>query len=494
MEKGNKVRAPKPWEAMVVFLLILVVITVCNVFLAVEVQISLLIAVILAALFALYLGYGLEDIEKMIVKGLEGCCHVSLFNMFITLIIASWTACGIIPYIIYLGLGWITPALLPVIACLLCSVMSLITGSSWTTAGTFGIAFVSIGLSMNIPVGLVAGAVVSGSLFGDKQSPLSETTVLAAGVSKTDLFRHVASMRYTSVPSLVIALLAYTVMGFHYAGSGNLDLSEVENIRAALTGIFHFTPLLLLVPVALIVLLMKKVNSTACLFFAIISGTLICIFYQGVDISQMGLILMDGLKMDSGISFIDELCSRGGLNTAWWIISLIMLGYAMGQILIATKVFDVVVGVIVRHAKSVRGTVVATLVTGLILNAGTATPYVPPLLTGTMFRNRYDELGIDRSVLSRTIEDATTIPLLVPWESNAMYFCTLLGCTFGELYPNFILGYLCPILTVFCAVTGYGMLYTNGKKGWGKNKYRPGIDAPIPTEVTLRYYQEEGEE
>lgn len=494
MEKKNKVRVPKPWEAISVFLLILFVITVCNVFLAVDVQISLLVAVILSSIFALYLGYSLADIEKMIVKGLEGCCHVSMFNMFITLIIASWTACGIIPYIIYLGLGWITPAILPVMACLLCTVMSLITGSSWTTAGTFGIAFVSIGLSMNIPVGLVAGAVVSGALFGDKQSPLSETTVLAAGVSKTDLFRHVASMRYTSVPAIIIAILAYTIMGFHYAGSGNVDLSEVENIRTTLASIFHFTPLLLLVPAALIVLLMKKVNSTACLFFAVISSTLICIFYQGVEISQISLILMDGLKVESGINFIDELCSRGGLNTAWWIISLIMFGYAMGQILIETKVFDVVVGVIVSHAKSVRGTVLATLATGLILNAGTATPYVPPLLTGTMFRDRYDKLGVDRCVLSRTIEDATTIPLLVPWESNAMFFCSLLGCTFGELYPNFIMGYLCPILSVFCAVTGFGILYTNGRKGWGKDKYNPDIDTPISAEVTLHYYQEEGEE
>lgn len=130
MEKENKVRVPKPWEAISVFLLILFVITVCNVFLAVDVQISLLVAVILSSIFALYLGYSLADIEKMIVKGLEGCCHVSMFNMFITLIIASWTACGIIPYIIYLGLGWITPAILPVMACLLCTVMSLITGSS----------------------------------------------------------------------------------------------------------------------------------------------------------------------------------------------------------------------------------------------------------------------------------------------------------------------------------------------------------------------------
>lgn len=203
---------------------------------------------------------------------------------------------------------------------------------------------------------------------------------------------------------------------------------------------------------------------------------------------------MDGLKVESGINFIDELCSRGGLNTAWWIISLIMFGYAMSQILIETKVFDVVVGVIVSHAKSVRGTVLATLATGLILNAGTATPYVPPLLTGTMFRDRYDKLGVDRCVLSRTIEDATTIPLLVPWESNAMFFCSLLGCTFGELYPNFIMGYLCPILSVFCAVTGFGILYTNGRKGWGKDKYHPDIDTPISAEGTLHYYQEEGEE
>ena len=489
MKKRNP-RTPKLWEAIGILAIILAMLIVFNVVIYIDTPIALFAAVVLAGAFAVYLGHSFNSVEKMMITGLNGSTMVILFNFLIGLIIASWIASGIIPYIIYLGLGWLKPALVPVLALVMCAAMSLIIGSSWTTAGTMGLAFVGIGVSLGIPIGVMAGAVISGAMFGDKQSPLSETTTLAAGVSKVRVFDHVASMRFTSVPAIIVSVVIFIVLGIYYSSTGTVDQSEVEVIRTALSETFHFNVLLLLMPVLLIVLLVKKINPIACLIMAICAGILIAVFYQRIGIEDLAIILADGMDAGSDVEFVNEICAKGGINAMWWMISIIIMGFSMSKILLETETFSVLVKALSKTIASTTSVVVSSLCTAIILTVCTANAYISSMITASAFGEFFDRIGLDRRVLSRTIEDGSTVILIAPWDSTVVFFCSLFGCTFADWRLFYVMGWLSPLFTILCAITGFGIFYTNKKKGWGKDKYSPKKNEPIPVEVTEAYYKE----
>lgn len=489
--ENSKVRLPKLWEAIVIFVIILAVLIVFNTVIYIDTPIALFVALVIAAGYAVYLGYNFNQIERMIVDGLKGSTTVILFNFLIGLIIASWIASGIIPYIIYLGLGWLKPVLVPALALVMCAVMSVIIGSSWTTAGTMGLAFVSIGVSMGIPIGVMAGAVISGAMFGDKQSPLSETTTLAAGVSKVKVFDHVASMRYTSVPAIAVAFVVFVIAGIYYGKTGAVDESNIIVIREALNDTFNFNMLLILAPVFLIAVLVKKVNAIACLIMAVCVGILVAVFYQGFGLEDLAVCLADGMQADSDVEFVNEICAKGGINAMWWMISIILMGFGMSEILLQTETFSVMVKAMSNVISSTKSIVISTLFTAILLTVSTANAYISSLVTASAYGEFYDRIGLDRKVLSRTIEDGSTVILIAPWDSTVVFFCTLFGCTFADWRMFYIVGWLSPLFTIICALTGYGIFYTNRKKGWGKGKHVPNKEKPIPTEVTEQYYAEQ---
>lgn len=484
-------RIPELWEAIAVIAVILAMLIVFNVVIYIDTPIALFAAVVLAGAYAVYLGYSFNDVEKMMIKGLNGSTMVILFNFLIGLIIASWIASGIIPYIIYLGLGWLSPVLIPVLALVMCAAMSLIIGSSWTTAGTMGLAFVGIGVSLGIPVGVIAGAVISGAMFGDKQSPLSETTTLTAGVTKVRVFDHVASMRFTSVPSILVSVVIFIILGIYYGGNGAVDASEVETIRTALSETFHFNILLLLAPILLIVLLVKKINAIACLFMAVCTGILVAVFYQGFGLEELAVVLADGMDAGSDVEFVNEICAKGGINAMWWMISIIIMGFSMSEILLSTETFSVMVKAMSKLISSTTSVVVSALLTAILLTVCTANAYLSSMITASAFGEFFDRIGLDRKVLSRTIEDGSTVILIAPWDSTVVFFCTLFGCTFADWRFFYVMGWLSPIFTIICAITGYGIFYTNKRKGWGRDRYSPKKDEPIPMEITKQYYREQ---
>lgn len=489
MEK-RKPRTPKLWEALIIIAVILAVLIIFNVVIYVDTPIALFATLVIAAAYAVYLGYSFNDIEKMMMDGLKGANMVILFNFLIGLIIASWIASGIIPYIIYLGLGWLSPSLVPFLALVMCAAMSLIIGSSWTTAGTMGLAFVGIGVSMGIPAGIMAGAVICGAMFGDKQSPLSETTTLAAGVSRVKVFDHVASMRYTSIPSIVISAVMFLILGFVYCNEGVIDSSDVDVVRNALADTFNFNILLLLAPVFLIVILVKRTNAFASLIMAICVGILVAVLYQGIGVGDMAVILADGMTANSDVDFVNEICAKGGINAMWWMISIIIVGFAMSEILLQTDTFKVLVKALSRVIASTSSTVIATLLSSVLLTVCTANAYIASMVTGVAFSEFYDRIGLDRKILSRAIEDGSTVILIAPWDSTVVFFSSLFGCAFAEWRLFYFMGWLNPLFSIICALTGYGIFYTNKKRGWGKNKYSPKKDEPISQEETEAYYSD----
>lgn len=483
-------RTPSFYEALLTFLTAVGSISLSIIFLGIDVQVALCFALFIAVIFAIYLGYSVNDIEKMIIKGVENSSMMLVFNLFIGMVVASWIAAGIIPYIIYLGLAWFTPALVPFLACALCSLMSIMIGSSWTTGGTVGLAFVTIATAMGYPLPLICGAVISGAMFGDKQSPLSETTVFAASVSEVRLMDHVSSMRYTSVTSLAVSLIFYAFFGIRYVTSGAVDISEIEIIRVLLAKTFNLNPLLLLIPILLIVMLVKKINALFCLGFAVVAGFLTGIFLQDISITEMASVLMSGLKVKTGSEIVDMICAKGGLNTMWHIVSVTILGFAMSEVLSETRVYGTLVGSFAEKLHSPKSIISSNLLTGMALSFGTAASYVPALITAGCYKDIYNNAGIDRRVLSRTLEDATTITSpMAPWLPSGMFFAAIFGCNVSAYLPYYLLGFFNPIMALICAFTGFGIFYTNNKKGWGKDKYVPEKDGAIPLDVTEEYYK-----
>jgi len=245
-----------------------------------------------------------------------------------------------------------------------------------------------------------------------------------------------------------------------------------------------------LVPIFLIVLLVKKVNPIACLIMAVCIGILVAIFYQGFGLEDMALCLADGMQADSKVDFVNEVCSKGGINAMWWMISIILMGFGMSEILLQTDTFKVMVNAMSNVIKSTKSIVISTLFTAILLTVSTANAYISSMVTASAFGEFYDRIGLDRKVLSRTIEDGSTVILIAPWDSTVVFFCTIFGVTFAEWRLFYVLGYLSPIFTIICALTGFGIFYTNKKRGWGKNKYNPKTDPPITLETTETFYKE----
>lgn len=490
MSENKKARLPSFNEAIFVFFVAIGSISSSIIFLGVDVQVALCFALFVAVVFAIYLGYPINDIEKMIIKGVESSAMMLVFNFLIGMVVASWIAAGIIPYIIYLGLAWFAPALVPVLACILCSLMSMLIGSSWTTGGTLGLAFVTIGTAMGYPLPLICGAVISGAMFGDKQSPLSETTVFSASVSEVRLMDHVSSMRYTSVTSLVVSLIFYAFFGVRYATSGAADLSEIEQIRLLLAQTFHLNPLLLTMPIFLVYMLIKKINAIFCLGAAVVAGFLAGLFVQGFSVIEMASVLMSGLQVKTGSEIVNMICSKGGLNSMWYIISVTILGFSMSEVLSVTRVYGTLIGSFANKLHTPKSIVPSSLIAGMALSFGTAASYVPALITAACYKEVYNRAGIDRRVLSRTLEDATTITSpMAPWLPSGIFFGTLFGCRVIAYLPYYLLGIFNPLMAIICAFTGYGIFYTNHKRGWGKDKYVPEKDGSIALEITEEYYK-----
>lgn len=482
-------RDPTFRASLFIFLLVVSVVCISIICWSVDAQIALFGALVVVSLFALYMGYSLDSIEKMIMRGVERSSLMLMFNVMIGLLVAAWIAAGIIPYIIYLGLAIFSPRMIPFWACALCLLMSMLTGSSWTTAGTIGLAFVVIGSTMGYPIPLVASAVMTGAMLGDKNSPLSETTVFAAFVSDVKLMDHVSSMKYTTIPSFLISLVIYWVLGIVFVHSGQADVSEITHIRHLLYNTFNLNPVLLVMPLLLIAMLVKKVNSLLCLGSATVIGAMLCVVMQDMTIPEMAVTMMSGMQIKTGSEIVDLICSKGGLNSMWYTISITILGFAMSEVLSITHVYDVLISHFADKLTTVKSIIVSSLAVGVVLSFGTGCPYLPALITGDCYKKLYNKLGIDRRVLSRVLEDGTTITQpMIPWGASGVFFSTLFGCTVMEYLPYYLLGYINPLVAVFCAVTGYGVFYTNGKRGWGKNRYDIKRDGPIPISVTEAYY------
>lgn len=417
-------------------------------------HITLILASVVASIVALLSGFTWKDIEEGILYGCQIAMVPMLILMLVGVLISSWIAAGTIPTLIYYGLKILNPSVFLFSVCLVCSVASVATGSSYTTGATFGIAFMGIGMGLGVPPAMTAGAVVSGSIFGDKMSPLSDSTNLAAGVGEADLFDHIRSMVYTTGPAIVISLIIYGILGMRY-GSGSIDTSVVDTILNGLSANYFINPITLILPALVVFLAIKKVSGLAVMVIASVIGAIFGILFQGYGLGEMLSFMNDGFISTTGIAEVDRLLSRGGLQSMMWTISLGFIALSFGGLLEKTRVLEVLLDKISSLVSNAKGLIVTHVISAVAVNLFSASQYMAIIIPGRMLVPAYKKLNLLPQVCSRTCEDSATVTSpLVPWGLCGVFFTGALGVATLEYLPYTYLAFLAPIIAIVYAFTG----------------------------------------
>lgn len=417
-------------------------------------HITLILAATFATVVALISGFSWDDVQEGILYGCKIAMLPMLILMLVGVLIASWIPAGTIPTLIYYGLKIISPKIFLVTVAFVCSVASISTGSSWTTGATFGVAFMGIGYGLGIPAPITAGAVISGAIFGDKMSPLSDSTNLAAGVAEANLFEHIKSMVYTTGPAFIISLVIYAILGLRF-GSGTIDTNQIDTILNGLQSNYYISPITLIPALVIVVLAIKKFSGLAVMVIASLLGAAFAMIFQGYGLGEMLSFMNDGFVSDTGIDAVDALLSRGGLQSMMWTISLGFIGLSYGGILEKTKILEVLLEKISHIVSSAKGLITTHVFSSIAVNLFSASQYMAIIIPSRMLVPAYKNLHILPQVNSRTSEDSATVTSpLVPWGLCGVFFAGALGVSTIEYMPYVFLSYLTPLIAIIYAFIG----------------------------------------
>ncbi|MBC9867952.1 MAG: Na+/H+ antiporter NhaC [Opitutae bacterium] len=420
-------------------------------------HLPLILACCVAGITGIKLGYSWKDLQSSMVRGISLAMAAVLILMAIGILIGSWVASGIVPLMVYYGLMFLSPEIFLVASCLICAVVSFATGSSWSTAGRVGVALIGAGQGLEMPLPMVAGAIVSGAYFGDKLSPLSDSTNLAPAVAGTQLFVHIKHMLYTTVPSLVIALALYGILGMSQ-GSSAASIENVEALNAVLRHEFNLSPWLWLAPISVILMIALRIPALPALLGGAFVGAALGIFLQDIPLESMIAIMQEGYISDTGDPLIDELLSRGGLESMFWTISLILCAMAFGGLMEGAGMLAAISRAVLKTATTTGRLVGATLATCIGMNIMAPDQYLSIILPGRMYRNAFEKEGLHMKNLSRSLEDAGTLSSpLIPWNTcGATMMAALMVNPFAYL-PFAFLNLLNPIISMIYGFTGWTM-------------------------------------
>ena len=471
-KNGNKAEKPVRAErkatfagALIAFLLCVAVIMGGIVGLGLDAQTALVGAIIVMMVFGVcFLHIKFQDMVQAMVRSLNDSLECILILLVIGMLIASWMACGTVPYIIYLGLGLLNPSwYLPFIV-IMCSVLSSITGSSWTTIGTIGVAFIGISMGMGLPVPLTAGAIVCGAYFGDKCSPVSDIVVFNSGITKQNVYKHAKNVLWTTVPALVVSLVIFTVLGIRYSGIA-MNQEGIDVIRNGLAANYHFSPVLWIPFIVLVVSIVLKVPALASLMFGCIAGLIVALIFQGDGLAAVLGFMWNGYSASTGLESIDKILNRGGMTNMMYIIGIVLTSMSLAGLFDRTNLLLTIVAKFQRLTRTRVGLIVTTMVTGIITSFVCSDPYIAALVPVKAFEHEYEKQGLDVCVLSRTVSDGgICFAPMVPWGSNGVFCATTLGITTATYTAYYFMGWLTPLFAILCAITGIGIKYVDGKK------------------------------
>jgi NhaC family Na+:H+ antiporter len=430
-------------------------------------QISLLIAGAVAGIIALYNGFKWKDILNGMTESISSALPALIILLLIGSLAGTWLLSGVVPAMIYYGLDILNPTIFLFASCVICAIVSIATGSSWSTVATVGIALLGIGKALGIADGLIAGAIISGAYFGDKMSPLSDTTNLAPAMAGTDLITHIKYMTLTTIPSIVLTLIIFLIIGFFY--DGGTQITEIDTLKEAIASKFNISPWLFIVPVAVIVLIVKKIPAIpALLIGSLLGGVFAIIFQPDLLLSLSGetdflkasyKMVVDAMTTDVAIitedKLVNELLTSGGmagmLNTIWLIICAMIFGGIMEKSGMLKKITQS----IIKLAKSTGSLIATTAGSCIVFNLTASDQYLAIVVPGRMFAEEYKERGLHPKVLSRTLEDSGTVTsALIPWNTCGAYHSGVLGIATGDYFMYCFFNLISPVMTILFGYLG----------------------------------------
>ncbi len=422
-----------------------------------ELHIPLIASAIFATVVAVANGYKWDFLEQGVLASINRSMQAILILLIVGILIGAWIAGGVVPAMIYYGLKILSPSIFLVAGCLICCIVSLATGSSWTTAGTIGIALIGVGHGLGMNPAMTAGAIISGAYFGDKMSPLSDTTNLAPAIAGSTLFDHIRHMVWTVTPSLVISLILFGILGAGH-GNKNVDTSAVALIMNGMKDNFYISPILLIPPIVVILIVALRLPAIP----GLIGGTLLgCIFgslFQGLTLAEWPTILHYGFVSETGIVDIDELLTNGGMSSMLWTVNLIICAMCFGGIMDASGMLATLANAMLRFAKGTGNLVLITICSCIFMNIIAADQYLSIILPGRMYKEAFEDKRLDPRNLSRCLEDAGTVTsCLVPWNTCGATMSTFLGVPTGQYFRYCFLNMFNPIVSIIYGYTGISM-------------------------------------
>lgn len=465
MNESSKVRLPNKVEAIIpIVFLLTVMITNYALGWGLDPHIPVTLSCGVAMIIGKLCGYGYKDMLAAGLEAVNQSLEAIIIILLVGCLIGSFTACGTIPAVVYYGLKLLTPAIFLPFVTVLCAVVGIALGSAWTVTATLGIAFMAIGTTMGLNPALIAGAILSGACCGDKFSPLSDSTNLAAGSAQTGLFDHVAAMVTTTFPSLVIAVLLYTF--FSLSKVGTYDPTLATELSSAILDHYTYMSPILLIPILLIVVVaVIKMPAIPSVVLLSLLGCVFAMIFQGTGMADCIKILHYGYEAESSNALFYKLVNRGGMDSMLWTNNLVIVAVAFGGILQKIGSVESLLGGLIKKVKTPFQLVLVTLATGVFCITTMCDQYLGLIIPASMYKDNYDEMGLGRNMLSRTLEDGGTLwSPLVPWSSCGAYHAAVLGVPTLAYLPYCFMNIINPIYAIVTLSWGGNILYADGSR------------------------------
>ena len=449
-----------------------------------DAHMPLAVSIVVACAVGCFCGHSFSDMLAGMIDRLNATMEAILILCTVGLLVASFLMSGTIPALIYYGLNLLTPQLFLPVGCFLCAIVGLACGSSWTATATMGIAMLGIGAGLGIPAPITAGMAISGAYVGDKFSPLSDTTNLAAAVSETGLFDHVTAMVSTTAPTFVIAVVLYAIIGFA-KGGGSYDPTLATELQAALQEGFNINPFLLVPILVVIGACIMRLPGLVGIALSVGTGVLFTVVFQGVEsLAEIFAILHYGFEFESSNELASKLLTKGGMDHTMWTINLILLAVAYGGALERCGCTEALFGKLKNKINSVGSLILATMATSLFCDATMCDQFLGIGVPAPLYVEKYDELGLSRNMMSRTLEDCGTLwAVMFPWTGCGAYQQTTLGMSPFVYFPFAFVNLLNPIYAAVTAYLGRNIFWADGSYTNLLGRTKAGKPAKAPAEA-----------
>lgn len=429
----------------------------------VSIQVGLLLGMVFVTLISRTLGYRFNDLMRLIQKSIGESTFGLWFFIAIGAIIAAWMAAGTVPAIIYYGLGFISPTVFLPAGFVLCTITALSTGTSWGTVGTVGIALVGIGQGLGIPLPITAGMIISGAITGDKMSPVSDTPNLTSMAAGADLYETIKAMLQTITPAFFITLALFIYLGIQY-GSGDANLTIIDETRTVLADNFDLNPIVMLPIAILLTLNVIKFPSLPSMAVAVIAGLVVAVLFQGASVPVALEYLNSGFEISTGSTYVDPILNRGGIQSMMWTFSVAFMALSLGGVLSKVGYMEALILGLVSKAKTVGSLTLLTMASSIASTAAFGEAYLSFILNGELFKKQFDKVGLSRAMLARIVsEGGLMMAPLMPWTTFGAFTAATLGISGFEFAPYAFMSFLGPIVSVLMTYLGLAVVWNNKK-------------------------------